>query len=306
MSGPELAALREIVRAAARTHLLPRFADQKEARAAVHDSRDGGGRAKQDARAEGCTDHGFAAVQHHHVKDDGSLVTDADHAMQRHLEAALARQWPQYGFLGEEMPQREHEELAAGAAHGLWCLDPLDGTSNYAAGVPFFAVSLALLKGGEPALGLVYDPVRDECFTAIRGGGAWLNDTPLRCVDTAARELRRAIAVVDFKRLDPALAARLAAYPPYGSQRNFGASSLEWCWLADRRFHVYLHGGQKLWDYAAGSLVLAETGAWACTLDGAPVFALGLEPRSVVAAAQSQLFAAWRDYLGVPRIGPPN
>jgi myo-inositol-1(or 4)-monophosphatase len=261
---PSLAELRAVVRAAAREHLLERF----------------------------------SAVQHHAVKDDGSLVTEVDHAMQRSLQIELAQRWPQYGFLGEEMSGAEHARLAATPAGGLWCLDPLDGTSNYAAGVPFFAVSLALLIDGQPALGVVYDPVRDECFMASRDRGAWLNDSPLSLAATSAREMRRSIACVDFKRLQPELAARLAARPPYGSQRNFGASSLEWCWLADGRFHLYLHGGQKLWDYAGGSLVLAEAGGVARTLEGDQVFAFGLTPRSVVAATHASLFSAWSTWLG--------
>ena len=75
------------------------------------------------------------------------------------------------------------------------------------------------------------------------------------------------MAQVDFKRLPPALARDLVAEPPYSSQRNFGASTLEWCYVAAGRFDVYLHGGQKLWDYAAGSLVLEEAGGLMCTLD---------------------------------------
>ncbi|UCH52748.1 MAG: inositol monophosphatase family protein [Pseudomonadota bacterium] len=265
MTLPDLASLRQLVRAAAREHLLPRF----------------------------------SAVQRHVVKDDGSLVTDADHAVQAHLQAELTRRWPHYAVLGEEMPREEQVQLTAAADGGLWCLDPLDGTSNYAAGVPFFSVSLALVVGTRVVLGLVYDPVRDECFVARRGDGAWLNERPLTLADRSDHPLKRAIAVVDFKRLDPALAARLAAYPPYGSQRNFGASSLEWCWLADGRFHVYLHGGQKLWDYAAGNLIAMESGALSCTLEADPVFLLALETRSVVAAVRPNLFDAWRQNLGV-------
>ncbi len=257
---PDPAALRRLVRAAAHAELLPRYADVAR-----------------------------------HVKTDGSVVTDADHAMQAHMQRVLAQHWPQYGFLGEEMAGHEH--LAEGGARDLWCLDPLDGTSNFAAGIPFFAVSLALLIEGQPALGLVYDPVRDECFCAARGQGARLNEAPLAGTGPVPDDLRRAIACVDFKRLTRPLAARLATEPPYGSQRNFGSSSLEWCWLADGRFHIYLHGGQKLWDYAAGSLILAEAGGAAATFAGEAVFRLGLEPRSVVAARDAQLFVDWRAWL---------
>ncbi len=227
------------------------------------------------------------------VKGDGSVVTAADHAMQARLTAELARRWPQYALLGEEMSGAAHASLMPQAQEGLWCLDPLDGTTNYAAGVPFFGVSLALLKIDGPVLGLVYDPLRDECFTAERGRGAWRNGVVLRTTTAAPDELRRCLAVVDFKRLPRPLAAALGSAPPYGSQRNFGACSLEWCWLAAGRFHLYLHGGQKLWDYAAGSLIAAEAGIPATTLDGEPVFSFGLASRSVVAAVDRPSFERW-------------
>lgn len=268
---PALADLRRLVRDAARADLLPRFADVMR-----------------------------------HMKTDGSLVTAADHAMQQHMQRALAARWPEYAFLGEEMTATEQERLVRAAANGLWCLDPLDGTSNFAAGIPFFAVSLALLVDGRPALGLVYDPVRDECFAARRGEGAWLNDAALGAPGLPPAELRRAIACVDFKRLEKPLAAALGAQPPYGSQRNFGSSSLEWCWLADGRFHLYLHGGQKLWDYAAGWLILSEAGGHSATLDGEDVFALGLAPRSVVAARDPGVFSSWQAWLRTqPRAARP-
>lgn len=258
----DLTALRELVRAAAHSELLPRFADVQR-----------------------------------HVKRDGSLVTAADLAMQDRMRVDLARAWPQYAFMGEEMPGAEQQRLMRECGAGLWCLDPLDGTSNFAAGIPFFAVSLALVVDGLVELGLVYDPVRDECFAARRDHGAWLNDTRLVIEADPGIPLDRTIGVVDFKRLDADLAARLGAAPPYGSQRNFGASSLEWCWLADGRFHVYLHGGQKLWDHAAGGLILSEAGGFAETLTGGPVFRFELLARSVVAARHAALFADCRGWL---------
>ncbi len=258
---PSLDAVRQIVLTAAREELLPRFADVIR-----------------------------------HVKHDGSVVTEADVAMQQRLMSDLAHRWPEYEFLGEEMAGHEHEQLTGGTGRRLWCVDPLDGTSNFATGIPYFAVSLALLVDGRQELALVYDPVRDECFTARRGEGAWLNDVALAARE-ASPPLRRCIACVDFKRLAPLLAARLGAQPPYGSQRNFGASSLEWCWLADGRFQLYLHGGQKLWDYAGGSLILAEAGGHARTLENEAMFSYGLAPRSVVAAVNSSLFTEWKAWI---------
>ncbi|WP_240342473.1 inositol monophosphatase family protein [Methylococcus sp. EFPC2] len=235
------------------------------------------------------------SVAERRYKSDGSVVTEADLAMQQRLTAELARLFPEYALLGEEMPEDQQRALIESGDRGLWCLDPLDGTSNFAAGLPFFGVSLALLKHRRPILALVYDPIRDECYTAEAGKGARLNGAPLRCT-AAGLPLRRCLAMVDFKRI-PGLVSALAVRPPYGSQRSLGAVVLEWCWLAANRYHVYLHGRQKLWDYAAGALILAEAGGHAETLAGEPVFSDALQARSVVAAGDPALFEEWKSWL---------
>jgi myo-inositol-1(or 4)-monophosphatase len=233
-----------------------------------------------------------------HFKHDGSILTSADLGMQRRLQEELKSHWPSFHMLGEEMPEEEQQTLLRDQGTGLWCLDPLDGTSNFAAGIPFFCVSLALIQNGRPVIGIVYDPIRDECFWAVQGKGAWLNRTRLE-KKRAELPLKRAIGVVDFKRLDPELAGRLAQHPPYSSQRSFGSVALDWCWLAAGRYHVYLHGKQKIWDYAAGSLILAEVGGYALTLDGEEVFKPDVQPRSVFAALDEDLFKQWHSYLRV-------
>jgi len=108
-------------------------------------------------------------------------------------------------------------------------------------------------------------------FRAQRGRGSWLNGLSLGTQAPVHLPLARTIAVVDFKRLDRALAAKLGARRLWLAAQ-FGSSALDWCWLADGRFHVYLHGGQKLWDYAAGILILTEAGGQAVTLDDEEVF----------------------------------
>ncbi|MDP1708204.1 MAG: inositol monophosphatase [Gammaproteobacteria bacterium] len=264
----ELARLRDIVSRAAREELLPRF-----------------------------------TVCLRHEKADGSTVTEADFALHHRLESELARRWPGYAFLSEEMAAEQQQQLMQHAETGLWCLDPLDGTTNFAAGIPFFAVSLALLVAGEARAAIIYDPIRDEMFSACKGQGVWLNGERLT-PQPEQRSLRQCVAVVDFKRLTAPLAERLARTPPYLSQRNFGSVALEWCWLAAGRFHVYMHGGQKLWDYAAGSLILSETGGFALTLNGTPVCCADLQPSSVVAALDERLFQEWKAWLAGGR--PPD
>ena len=99
------------------------------------------------------------------------------------------------------------------------------------------------------------------------------------------------------QRLDAALARRLAASPPYSSQRSFGSGALDWCMVATGLCHLYLHGGQKLWDYAAGQLILSEAGGFATTLEGERVLQLALVPRSVVAAPGQALHERWLTWL---------
>ena len=231
-------------------------------------------------------------------KADGSLVTEADLVVQRRIRAALEEQWPQPGFLGEEMERAEQEQALQSLDQGVWCLDPLDGTNNFASGIPYYAVSLAFLRKDGAQLAIVYDPSREECFTALRGQGAWLNGQPLP-PPSATRALHDTLALVDFKRLPAELITRLARTPPYASQRSFGAIALDWCWLAAGRVQLYLHGGQKLWDYAAGQLILEEAGGRCVGLDGQPVYQAGLRTRSAVAALDGELFEAWCAWLDV-------
>ena len=258
--------LGKIVSSAAREELLPRFARVKRGR-----------------------------------KADGSVVTEADLVVQQRIAGELQAHWPGILFLGEEMSAAEQDSLLQDGKP-LWCLDPLDGTSNFAAGIPFFSVSLALLEQGRVTAGIVYDPVRDECFTALRGQGARLDDERLGAVP-AGLSLQQATGMIDFKRLPRELAIRLVTEIPYASQRSFGSVALDWCWIATGRCHLYLHGRQNLWDYAAGQLILQEAGGHSTTLAGEPVFVNALLPRSAVAALDTGLFAEWTRWLGIDRAG---
>lgn len=240
----------------------------------------------------------FQQVVRQH-KSDGSVLTAADLAAQHFLAREL-RTLADLPVLGEEMPEDEQLAALAAGAEGLWCFDPIDGTTNFLVGLPYFAVSVALVKDGQPLLGVIYAPISDEMFSAVRGGGAWLNGErlPLRRPDPS---LARAVVLVDLKRLPPALATALAAAPPYYSQRNFGSSVLEWCYLAAGRVDALLHGGQRPWDFAAGSLVLSEAGGLMATLDQLDFHAASFWRRSVIAAIDPTVFADWRTWLAARR-----
>ena len=233
---------------------------------------------------------GFGKIEYEH-KSDGSIITAADKAMQKRLEQELANAWPEFAILGEEMTEQEQRAAMANEA-GYWCVDPLDGTNNYATGMPFFAVSIALIINKQQALGFIYDPLREEVFTAVRGEGAALNGELLKHIPNKT-EINSVIAEIDLKRLSKELAARLVNETPFSSQRNIGSSALDWCWLAAGRFNIYLHGGQKLWDYAAGSLILEEAGGLMCSLDNDDFWAEEGWKRSVLAARTPELFDDW-------------
>ncbi len=236
----------------------------------------------------------YMKVAHQH-KNDGSLCTEADIAAQEALTHKL-QAILDVPVIGEEMSGEQQVTLWADGLQTVWCIDPIDGTSNFVRGLPYFAVSVALIRAGKSMLGVVYAPVTDEMFAAERERGTFLNGDPL-LGRTAATSLSGALANIDMKRLEGKLAAKLVSNPPYCSQRNFGASTLDWCYTAAGRYDVYLHGGQKLWDYAAGSLVLQEAGGHMCSLE-ADDFALGnVWQRSVIASLDTHLFDEWKSWL---------
>jgi len=231
-------------------------------------------------------------------KGDGSLVTPADFEMQDRLEKELKQHWPQYEILGEEMTDAE-QQAVIDRGDGYWCIDPLDGTRNYAAGLPFFSVSIALIIDQQQYLGLIYDPIRDEMFTAIKGQGAYLNGQLINNQHMRFLEGKPIVAEIDLQRLPEALAVKLVTESIFASQRNIGSSAIDWCWLSVGRFDIYLHGGQKLWDYAAGSLIFAEAGGYSIALDNEDVFRGKLEIRSALACFDEDLFNYWYEWIGI-------
>jgi len=223
---------------------------------------------------------------HIHNKDDGSIVTNIDIECQQFIREQLALSYPDIGFLGEEMSEKA--QLACLQQRGrFWCLDPLDGTSNFVASFPAFGISLALIDNGTPALACIHDPVRAETFTAIRNQGVWLNGQALHAPPD--KQLSDSIGFVDFKRLNHLLATRLVEGKHYRSQRNIGSCALEWAWLAAGRAQFIIHGNEKLWDYAAGYLLAEEAGCTLSDFNQCHPFHTNHLSSSIVAAASSLL-----------------
>jgi myo-inositol-1(or 4)-monophosphatase len=233
-------------------------------------------------------------------KDDGSLVTEADVAAQHALNEAL-RRIEAVDVLGEEMPAEEQRRVWDGGGR-FWCVDPVDGTSNFSAGVPYFAVSVALMDHDRPLFGVVYDPIAGEAYFAVRGAGAWRDGFRLRPAG-AEIELARAVAEVDLRRRFAPIRHEIKHHPPCARRLTSGSSALSWCRLACGQRDVYLHAGQKVWDYAAGALIAEEAGALIATIQEDDFWAGHVWARSVIAARSPALFAEWKKWVR-DRISP--
>lgn len=227
-------------------------------------------------------------------KDDGSIVTEADLAAQDALVRRL-RVVDDVPVLAEEMPASEQRAIHERGGR-YWCVDPLDGSRNFSLGIPFFAISVALMEGPRPLFGTVYDPIADEAYFAVRGAGAWLNHRLLE-LPQAGPPLAQAVAEVSLRRDTARLRGALKRRAPYARRLTSGSSALSWCHLAAARTDAMLHGGQKIWDYAAGALVLEEARGFACTLEEDDFWAAPAWSRSVIAARSSALLDEWRGWI---------
>ena len=192
-------------------------------------------------------------------KGPRDFVTEADVAAQAEVQRIVLGAFPDHGFVGEES--------APGGATGAageyrWIVDPLDGTTNYVKGIPAYCTSVALARGDELVVGAIYDPVRDECFTARAGGGAWLNGRSIVAAPTAT--LSEAVVAVSFPaQVDgssPAVQDFLAVVPHALAIRRSGSSAINLAYVACGRFDAFWVRSIKSWDVAAGLLLVREAG----------------------------------------------
>lgn len=196
------------------------------------------------------------------------LVTDTDVEIERAVRALIGRRFPDHDILAEELGPGSRP----GASH-RWILDPIDGTTNFAHGVPIFCASLALEVDGQVVVGAVYDPNRRELFTAERGVGAWMNGAPLTVSATEA--LIDALLVTGFpysvhRDLDPVLAVFRAFVGRARAIRRLGSAAIDLCWVAAGRMDGFWEEGLHAWDTAAAALVLQEAGGRVTTYDARP------------------------------------
>src|SRR5207248_1915429 len=196
------------------------------------------------------------------------LVTEVDVAVERMFRALIAERFPDHRVLAEELGGD-----AAPSPGPCWVFDPIDGTTNYAHGLPIFCASLAVEVNGAAEVAAVYDPNRKELFTAERGGGAFLNGRPLRV--SAAATLVDAMLVTGFPydvhgRVDEIVGLFGAFVGRARAVRRLGSAAIDLCYVAAGRLDGFWESDLKPWDIAGGSLIVAEAGGLVTTLDGAP------------------------------------
>lgn len=204
------------------------------------------------------------------------LVSEADLASERAIRAVLSERRPDDGVLGEEGTGD-----LAGTTGLRWVVDPLDGTIDYLYGIPQWCVSVAVEDDEGGVAGVVLDPLRDECFTAIRGEGARLNGAPLeRVTPGAAPALEAALVATGFgydadvRRAQGAIVAELL--PAVRDVRRAGSAALDLVWTAAGRHDAYYEFGVQHWDLAAGVIVCAEVGLEVRRLAGGGVLPAGV------------------------------
>lgn len=187
--------------------------------------------------------------------DQHDLKIQLDVEIQSDLERALLSAFPGSSVLGEEGQTQGTSELE-------WIIDPIDGTVNFVYSIPHFCISIAACNRGEIVGGLVFDPMRQELFTAMRGGGAFLNGRPIRV--SSRTQLSEAILAVGFSKGPDTIERALQLYAYYAPRvrklRAMGSAALDMAYVASGRLDAYIEQGIKIWDIAAGMLLVQEAG----------------------------------------------
>lgn len=209
-------------------------------------------------------------------KGINNLVTEADLKTEEAIRAIILRDFPTHSIFGEEGGGEENFNVDS-----LWVIDPLDGTNNYAHGFPFFCVSIAYAEKGEVKAGIVFDPIRNEMFQAIIGGGAFLNETQ---ISVSNRGLNSALVSVGFyyDRGDMMRTTLKAIQQLFENNirgiRRTGSAALDCCYIAAGRTDAYFEYFLSPWDFAAGMLIINEAGGDSRDASGAK---LSLESKTV-------------------------
>ena len=205
----------------------------------------------------------YGEIRHIDYKGIGDIVTEADKAAEKLITERLESRFPDHAILGEEFGMSEVQ------SDHCWVTDPLDGTANYAAHCPIFAVAIGLLHNGTPVLGVVFDPNTDRMFSAVKSSGATLNGIPIHVND---REKLDPIGLFGFG--SPVLEILHPFIQQCGKGRSLGSAALHICSVATGYFDGSFDLYTKLWDIAAAAVILQEAGGCMTQPSGGLLFPL--------------------------------
>ena len=210
--------------------------------------------------------------EHQHIEKKGiiDLVTETDREIEQQFRALIGSRFPTHEVLGEEYSPAADRERVPGFC---WLFDPIDGTTNFAHGLPIFCASLALEINGEAVVAAVYDPNRRELFTAERGSGAWLNGSPIRV--TSETLLIDSLLCTGFpydvQRKPDELVGLFAHFLGISrAVRRLGSAAIDLCYVAAGRLDGFWEMHLGPWDIAAGTLIVTEAGGRVTATDGTP------------------------------------
>ncbi|MEM9724923.1 MAG: inositol monophosphatase family protein [Pseudomonadota bacterium] len=225
------------------------------------------------------------------IKGAGDFVTAADLRAEQILRDELTRARPAYGWLGEETEAETGKDPTR-----RWVVDPLDGTTNFLHGLPHFAISVALEHKGEVVAGVIFDPVKDELFTAEKGQGAFMNDRRLRV--SARRDLGEALFATgvpfgDKETLPETLRELARLMPACAGVRRFGSAALDLAYVAAGRYDGFWEREISAWDLAAGVVIAREAGALVEDMAGGGA----MLTRGDIIAANPEIFAPFKAML---------
>jgi myo-inositol-1(or 4)-monophosphatase len=226
-------------------------------------------------------------------KGKNNLVTEADLAAQETIIKVIQEHFPDHSIIAEEQ-----DLLANSDDADLWIIDPLDGTNNFAHTIPHYCISIAYARSGRVTAGAIFDPVRDEMFTAALGRGAFLNGKPISV--SKARSLQEAVVATGFyydrgviMRKTLSSIEKLFESNIHGIRR-FGSAALDLCWVACGRFDAYFEYKLSTWDFAAGMLIVEEAGGH-CTDQKGGLLDLN---SSGIAVSNGNFHAKFLDVIG--------
>ena len=189
-------------------------------------------------------------------KGRADIVTDVDLAAERVILDLVQSEFPRFSILSEES-----SPIETGSPY-TWVIDPIDGTRNFAEGIPHFCVVVALARGNDVVMGVTYDPIKEEIFTAQQGQGAWLNGEPMSVSDR--QEIPQCVLGFDLGYYDDKAATALdmirSLWPGFQTMRLLGSSALGMAYAAAGRLDLYFHHSLSPWDSASGLLLAREAG----------------------------------------------